>query len=198
MADSQIKVDKKEVENLDFDFRQMAVRGLYDTVHEGERLLREEVPKVTHNLYQGVSSDVDVSALRGELIVAAQTGRVGIEGGLLHLASGQTREINLRGRPAFDYAEAVARGTGVYGPKGALIRPKSGKALLVPVSTVPTLDGKPQSYIESNGQMYIVRGFSRGRKPDPYDVRAAQRLEAEIPAIWERVVEAFANQEKQH
>jgi hypothetical protein len=203
MPDQKIKVDLKDVENLGAEFREVAEVGLRRTVERGERLLREEVPKVTHNLEQGVSSDVDASALRGDLIVSARSGRVGVEGGLLHLANGQTREVTLRARPAYDYARAVAKGTGVYsidheiGPT-PVIRPTSAKALLVPVDTVPTLNGKTLSYIESNGQKYIVRKYIKGRKPDPYDERAANRLESEVDAIFDRVVQAFANQEVEH
>lgn len=193
---SKIKVDISQVKNLGFDFHQMAEVGLRRSVERGLQLLREEVPKVTHNLAQGVTGDVEIATLTGRLSVSARTGRVGVEGGLLHLPSGETREISLRGRPAFDYAEAVARGTGVYGPKGAVIRPKSGKALLIPISGAPpTLNGKPQSYITSGGQTFIVRRFAKGRRPDPYDVRAAQRLENEIEGIWNRVVQAFADKE---
>jgi hypothetical protein len=208
---TKINVDIKQVETLGFDFRQMAEVGLRRTVERGEQLLREEVPKKTHNLEQGVSSDVDVSALRGDLIVSARSGRVGIEGALLHEASGKTKEISLRPQPAFDYAEAVARGTGIYGPRGAVITPKSGKALLIPIDGPPvslggkvvqgkrtvTLSGQQESYITSGGKTFIVRRFSKGMKPNQYDVRAAQRLEAEVQAIWERVVAAFANQEKE-
>lgn len=197
MADEvKINVDLRQVKDLGFDFRQLAEVGLRRTVERGEQILRDEVPKVTHNLEQGVSSSVDPSALKGEFVVSARSGRMGVEGGLLHLPSGQTREISLRARPAFDYAEAVARGTGIYGPRGAVIRPKSGKALLIPISgPPPSLNGKPQAYITSGGKVYIVRRFSSGRKANQFDVRAAQRLENEIPAIWDRVVQAFANQE---
>jgi hypothetical protein len=41
-----------------------------------------------------------------------------------------------------------------------------------------------------------MRRFSKGRRSNPYDVRAAKRLEDEIPGIWDAVVAAFANLEK--
>lgn len=201
VMDVKIKVDTRQVQNLGFDFRRMLVVGLYRVTERGTVLLRQEVPKVTHNLQQGISSDVDVAALRATLIVAARSGRTGAEGGLLHLPSGATREITLRASPAFDYAEAVARGTGIYGPKGSVIRSKRGRALLVPIGAGETprgKDGKPEAYIESNGQRFIVRRFVRGRKPNPYDVRAAQRLEGEVQIIFDRVVQAFASQETAH
>lgn len=193
---TKITVDISAVEHLGVEMRDVAIAGLHRTVERGEQLLREEVPVVTHNLQQGISSDVNEGALSGKLLVSARTGRTGSEGGTLHLPSGATREITLRGQPAFDYAEAVARGTGVFGPKGAVIRPKRGQVLLIPVSSVPAaINGKPQAYITSNGKIYVMRRFSKGRRPNPFDQRAANRLEAEIPAIWQRVVDAFANQQ---
>jgi hypothetical protein len=198
MADIKIKVDKSQVENLGFDFHQMAIAGLHRVVEVGERFLREEVPKVTHNLSQGISSTVDDANLKAELSVSARTGRLGVEGGLLHLPGGGTREIQLRGRPAFDYAEAVARGTGIYGPSGQVIRPRTAKGLLIPIGAGETpVDnrGKPAAFIESGGQRFIVRRFTKGRKADPYDVRAADRLEKVAPAVFDEVIAAFANQQ---
>ncbi len=194
-----IKADLRQIENLGFDFQQMAVVGLHRVAERGERYLRQEAPKVTHNLEQGVSSDVDESNLTAQLIVSAQSARMGVEGALLHLPSGATREISLRARPAYDYARAVARGTGVYRTDGEfgpqeVIKPRTAKAMLIPVSAAPV----GESYITSGGQIFILRRYSRGRRPNPYDVRAAQRLEADVPTIFDRVVEAFANQEKAH
>lgn len=176
----------------------MIVRGLYDVAEFGERSLRREVPKVTHNLEQGVSSKVDPKELTVDLLVAARVGRTAAEGGTLHLPSGATREITLRPQPAHDYAADVAFGTGVYatggvfGPKG-VIKPRRGQALLIPVASKPApVNGKPQSYITSNGKIYVLRRYSRGTRPNPYDVRAAQRLEVAIPVIFDRVVNKFA------
>ncbi len=196
MADVKIKVDTEEVEQLGSDLRRASELILRRATDRGEQLLREEVPKETGNLRRGVSSDVDVARLRSTLSVAARTGRVGPQSASLHLPSGKTVEIDLRSRPAFDYAEAVARGTGIYGPKHVAIRPKFGQALLIPVAAPPAaLNGKPQAYITSGGQVFILRRHSKGRRPNPYDVRAAQRLEREVDPIVNAVVQAFANQE---
>jgi hypothetical protein len=200
MADDvKIKINLGQVKNLAEEFRkEVIVRGLYDVAEAGEKFLRQEVPKVTHNLEQGVSSEVDENRLTAELLVAARAGRVGVEGGTLHLPSGATREISLRAQPAYDYARAVAKGTGVYATDGAfgpqqVIRPVSARALLIPVGSVPVaVNGKPQAYVTSNGKIYVFRKYSRGRRPDPYDVRAAQRLEPAVPAIFDRVVNQFA------
>lgn len=196
MADIKVTIDTRDVERLGFDFRQMTEVGLHRLTERGEQLLREEVPKATGNLSRGVSSDVDVAKRRSTLTVSARSGRLSSQGASLHLPSGKTVEIDLRSRPAFDYAEAVATGTGLFGPKAAVIKPKRGKALLIPISgPPPSLNGKPQAYITSGDQVFIVRRSSKGRRPDPYDVRAAQRLESEAEPIFQAVVEAFANQE---
>ena len=200
MADDvKIKVDRSQVKNLDKEFRkEVIVRGLHDVAEAGEKFLRQEVPKVTHNLEQGVSSHVDDVRLTAELLVAARAGRVAAEGATLHLPSGATREITLRAQRAYDYARAVAEGTGVFATGGAfgpqpVIRPRSARALLIPVGAVPApVNGKPQAYITSNGKIYVLRRYSRGRRPNPYHIRAAQRLEPVVPLIFDRVVSQFA------
>lgn len=199
---NEIKIDTKQVENLGFDFRQMAIVGLNRMLERGTVLLRRKVPKVTHNLEQGVSvGEVNTAAspMTGELVVAARAGRTAVEGGLLHLPSGATREISLRARPAYDYARAVAKGTGVYRTDGEfgpqqVIRPRNAKAMLIPVDAAPA----GESYITSGGQIFILRRYSKGRRPNPYDERAAAQLEGEAQRIWDAVVEAFANQETSH
>ena len=215
----KITVDKSQVENFAGDFREMAEVGLRRIAERGTVLLRREVPKVTHNLEQGVSVEINASGravasklgryletsapLKAEFIVSARSGRTGVEGGLLHLPSGATREVTLRPQPAHDYARDVAEGTGVYNTGGVFgpqpyIRPRSAQALLIPVGAVPPgINGKPQAYITSNGKIYILRRWSRGRKANPYHERAAAQLETDAPAIWDRVVSAFANQEKE-
>ena len=197
MADIKIKVDLSQVKRIADDFKEMIEVALHRIAERGERVLRQEVPKKTHNLEQGVSSEVDVPRRQVRFLVAARAGRTAAEGGLLHLPGGETREIQLRARPAYDYAEAVAKGTGVYrqsdfiGPQG-VIRPRTAKALLVPVAAAPL----GESFITSGGQTFVLRRYIRGMKPNPYDVRAAKRLEGELPAIFDEVVQAFANQEQ--
>jgi hypothetical protein len=196
--EAKIAVDVSQVENLGTEFREMTEEGLQNTAERGTQLLAEEAPKLTGNLRLGMSADINRANLTAELIASAVTREVGSEGALLHLPSGATREITLRGQPAFNYAEAVARGTGVYGPRGAVIRPKTGQALLIPVGAVPvSATGKPEAYITSGGKTYVMRRFSKGRKANEYDLRAAQRLESEVPTIWEAVVNIFAERRKE-
>lgn len=61
------------------------------------------------------------------------------------------------------YALFVHEGTGVYGPRGDVIRPKSAKALS----------------FEWKGKNYVVR-YVRGQKPNPYVDRAMQRSQQRI------------------
>lgn len=191
MAQIRITTDVRQVKRLGDNYAKAAEVGMRRLVERGEQLVRDEAPKVTRNLIQGVSSDVTVSraGLRGEIIITARTGRVGSRAGVLHLPSGKTRTVTLRAVPAFNYPEAVAKGTGIYGPEHSPIRPKKARALLVPVGTVPTLKGKPETYIEADGKLYVMRRSMQGRKPNPYDERAARRLESEAQPIFNHAIE---------
>ena len=93
------------------------------------------------------------------------------------MKSGKTRNIQLRSIEPYNYARVVAEG---YAER---IRPKTAKALLIPVPTAPT----DESYIESNGQFFVVRKSSGSIKANPYHDRAAKRLEGEAVAITEAV-----------
>jgi hypothetical protein len=172
------------------DYARAAEVGMRRLVERGEQLVREEAPKVTRNLIQGVSSEVKVgrATLRGEIIITARSGRLGARAGVLHLPNGKTKSVTLRAVPSFNYPEAVARGTGVYGPEHTPIRPKKASVLLVPVSGVPTLNGKAESYVEADGKLYVMRRSIQGRRPNPYDERAARRLESEAQPIFDRAI----------
>lgn len=190
MTSIKITVNDEQVKSLGKNLRTGIEVGLLRVAERGEQILRDKVPKVTRNLMQGVSSDVDRKNLEAKLLIAARTGLQGPQTGLLHLPGGGTREIPLRGKPRFDYAEAVATGTGVYGPKGTVIRPRKGKALLIAVDNVKA--GK--AYIEAGGQKFVVRRSARGRRPNPYDVRTAQRLEKEAEPIFSRAIDDVVNE----
>lgn len=191
--ETKITVNLKDVENFGEAFHSMLIVGGRRVTDRGEQLLKEEAPKVTGNLRLGISSHFDESEMRGEITASAVQRQIGVEGGLLHLPSGATREISLRPQPAHDYARDVAEGTGIYGPRGSVIRPKSGQALLIPIQGIPESEnGKPQAYITSGGKIFVLRKFSKGRRANDYPGRAATRLEAEVPAIMDGVVEDFA------
>lgn len=146
----------------------------------GYQLLRAEVPKVTTNLQQGVAPpDVDYRKLEATLTVSARSARVGATKATLHLKSGETRQVNLRAQPEYNYAEVVARGN-----KKAVLYPKKAKAFLIPVGTAPT----DESYVSIDGKNYVMRRSRKGRKGNPYDERAAQRLENELEPIGTNVL----------
>lgn len=195
-----ITADIRQVERLGKDYATAAEVGMRRLVERGEQIVREEAPKVTRNLIQGVSSDVRATraGLRGEIVITARTGRLGQRQGTLHLGSGwhwhkgelvyESVPVTLRAVPSFNYPQAVAEGTGLYGPNRSLIRPKKAKALLVPVSSVPMLNGKVRPYVEADGKLYVMRRSMKGRKPDPYHERAAHRLGREAQPIFDRAL----------
>lgn len=169
MAD--VTIDYGEVENLGKEIRAAEVVALGRL---GERLyqhLRAEVPKDTRNLMQGVSpADVDEANLTAEVTVSARSA-ASSGGGTAHYPSGKTKPVSLRPRVAFNYAEVVARGR-------PAIRPKAGKALLIEVQGTPN-----GAYISAGGKIFVVRTSAGPQKANPYDERAAEKLESEAPAI---------------
>jgi hypothetical protein len=195
MPNVKITVDRKSVERLGAQIGEAEEVGLRRVLERGEQILREEIPKATHNLAQGVSSDRNprskTGALSGFLIVSARRARLGAREATVHLSGGKTKAVSLRAHNAFDYAEAVARGTGIYGPQGTEIVPRQGKALLIPVSSPATLNGKTETYIEIDGQVFVLRKSMKGMKPNPYDERTAKRLEPEAQRIMDKALESF-------
>jgi hypothetical protein len=200
MAENVIKIDKSQVKNLGFDFHQMAVAGLIRTARQGERHLRAETEKISREF--AVSSDVDEQTLTASLFVTAIRNARSAQTAEVVYPSGRTREVSLRPQPEYDFARAVAQGTGVYKTDGAfgpqaVIRPRNAKVLLIPKNIGPRLGEKGESFVRIDGRYFVFRRFSRGMRPNPYDERAAQKLKGEIDGIWDRVAKSFANQEKE-
>lgn len=195
---TRITVDARQVKELGEQFGEAAEVGLRRTLERGEQLVREEAPEQTRNLKQGVTSDVlgwRAGMLTGEIVATARTGRRGRRAATLHLPSGKTKKVTLRAVPEFNYAGAVALGTGVFSPNKAAITPRKAKALLVPVASAPTLNGKPVAYITADGQMYVMRRSMKGAKPNPYHERAGRRLDAEARPIFDRALRDFVGGE---
>ncbi|HEX8500799.1 MAG TPA: hypothetical protein VF659_09420 [Pyrinomonadaceae bacterium] len=190
----KVTADIGQVMRLGDEYGRAAEVGSRRLAERGEQLVREEAPKRTRNLIQGVSSDVKVvrGQIRGEIVITARTGRQGRREGVLHRPGGKTKKVTLRAVPAFNYPQAVAEGTGVYSTGGVfgprpVIRPRKARALLVPVSSAPS--GEP--YIVADGQVYVMRRYIKGIKPNPYHERAGARLEREAPPIFDRAVSDF-------
>ena len=152
----------------------------------GYQHLRREIKDtafVTGNLYQGVATpEIDKAAMRATLTVSARSAATGSRPATVHYPSGKTKQVMLRPRLAFNYAESIARGR-------PAIRPKLGKAILIPVISRPT----DEAYITEGDQVFVVRGSAAATKPNPYDERAAVKLEQEGPAIVGRVFEELFN-----
>ncbi|MGE0133042.1 MAG: hypothetical protein AB7U82_33615 [Blastocatellales bacterium] len=187
MADVKIKVDTKAVEHLGNEFRAAGKVALLQLLKRGEQLLIAEMPERT-GLLKGKKGNNSVSseihdgsdALRGELIVSAVNERRGARQATIHYPSGATKQVSLRPQPAFNYAEAVARGR-------KEIRPRQAKVLLIPVDNPPS----NQAYVTSGNETFILRRRAKATKPNPYDLRAAARLEKEAPQIVDQVLARF-------
>lgn len=179
---AQIVVNAKDLEILAADMTKAKRQLLGRLAERGYQLLREEVPKKTTNLQQGVASpEVDYEKLTALLTVSARSARTGGGTAAVIGADGEKKKtVTLRPSPAFNYAEAVARGR-------AAIRPKNGRALLIPVPTAPV----GESYLLAGGQIYIVRRSAAATKPNPFDERAAKRLEGEAEKIGDAVLRKF-------
>lgn len=173
-----VEIDTSAIDDLAKEIDRARRVLLGRLAERGYQLLREEVPVETGNLKQGVAPpDVDYANMTATLTVSARSARTGAGTATLHLKSGKTKAISLRPQPAFNYAEAVARGR-------AAISPKRAKVLLIPVASAPG----DESYLEAGGKIYVFRKSAKATKPNPFDERAAKRLESEIPAIADAVL----------
>jgi len=179
---AEVIVDAKAINELARDIEK-AKRALLGRLAErGYQLLRAEVPFQTGNLKQGVASpDVNYSQMTAMLTVSARSASVGgLQAKVIGADGKEKKTVMLRPRAAFNYAEVVARGR-------PAISPKRGKALLIPVASAPSSGG----YLIAGGQIYIVRKSARATKPNPFDERAARRLEGEADNIAEAVLRKF-------
>lgn len=182
---ANVVADISAIKELQKDLEQMTEVALRRLGERGYQLLRLEIKDsayITRNLWQGVSPpDFDFVKKQAVLTVTARSAKRGARTATLHLKSGKTKKITLRGASQFNYAETVARGR-------PAIRAKEAKALLIPVSSAPS----DESYIVADGQVFVVRKFAKATKPNPYDERAAKRLQDESVKIVAGVIEDFA------
>ncbi len=192
--ETKITIDISQVKDLQADIHDLSVVGLIRTARAGEKHLRSETEKIS-KLFR-VSSDVDEEALSASLFATAIRPARSAQSAEVIYPSGHTKEVTLRPQPEFDFAQAVAEGTGLYGPKKRKIVPREAKALLIPKNIGPRLRDNG-TYVRFDGQYYIFSAYSRGMRPNPYHERAAVALEGDVEAIWDRVVKAFANQEEE-
>jgi len=183
---NKVVVDVTEIENLAQILTLGKKRGLGALGEAGALLLRTDIKANAYelgNLYQGVAPPLfDFERMRAELSVKARQARTGARPATVHYPSGKTKQITLRPRAAFDYAETVARGR-------PAIRPKLGKAILIPVLSRPT----DEPYITEGNNVYVTRRSAAATKPNPFDERVAVKLEQKGPAIVGRVFEELFN-----
>ena len=182
--EANVLVDTKEINRLERDIIAAKHAMIGQLADRGRELLTEEAPKRTGNLKKGVAApDVDYPNLTATLNVSATQDSYGAGVAEVYGADGKKRKsVTLRPRPAYNYAEVVARGN-----KQATLTPKTAKAFLIPVPTAPDDEG----YLIVNGQTYVVRRSRKAQKANPFDWRAADRLEKEAPTIGEAVLREF-------
>jgi hypothetical protein len=182
---ANVTVDITAINELQKDLEEMTDVALRRLGERGYQLLRLEIKNtayVTGNLLQGVSTpDFDFVRKQAVLTVTARSAKRGARAATLHLKNGKTKQITLRGASQFNYAETVAKGR-------PALRAKQGRALLIPVSSAPS----GESYIVADGQVFVVRKTAKAVKPNPYDERAAKRLQDESVKIVAGVIEDFA------
>lgn len=179
---AKVTVDASAINELARDITK-AKRVLIGRLAErGYQLLRAEVPVDTGRLKQGVASpDVDYQKLEATLTVSERSNIIGSRSGKVIGADGKEKKtVTLRPQKAFNYAEAVAKGR-------PAIRPRRGKSLLIPVPTAPS----GESYLIADGKIYVFRRSAEATRPNPFDERAARRLEGKSARIAEAVLRQF-------
>lgn len=168
-------VDTSELRGLRALFRASLRRGVEAVGREGVKVVGQEIPRRSRRLADGVDFEMspgDSRLLRGDITVSAIREAEPAGTAVLHLAGGGTRPVKIAAQRAYDYAEAVARGTGLYGPRGQLIKPRAARALRIEVESV----APGESFVSHQGRLFVYRRFSKGMRPDNYDERAARRL----------------------
>lgn len=178
---AEVVADTKDLEILAADMARAKRQYLGRMAERGFQLLREEVPKRTTNLQQGVAAPkVDYEKGEAVLTVSARSAAVGSQEAKLIGADGEEKKrVMLRARPAYNYAEVVALGN-----KDARLTPKTAGAFLIPVPTAPS----GESYLLAGGQIFIVRRSRKGQKANPYHDRAGTRLEKDSGSIAEAIL----------
>lgn len=183
----EIKIDTEAIAALGETLEAAAQAGLIRVLAQGEQYLRQEAPKRT-GLLRGEKGNNSIGSdyrktgagFEGEFIVSAIRERRGARQATLHLPSGNTKEVSLAPQSQFDYAETVARGR-------KAITPTKAKALLIPVDSPPP----GESYITDGSETFIIRRRAAAVPPNPYDERAAARLEKDVEPIFQKALADF-------
>ena len=182
MAEVNIDVDTRGLEEMARNIDAMKRKVLQGLVTRGFKIFTGkqvgdktsgEVPYATGNLVRSTMQEIDYETMSGAITVTGRTGRTGAGAAEVFDAAGKkVKTVTLRPRPGFNYAQQLVTGR-------PSISPKVGKALLIPVTTAPDGEG----YLMIGGQIYIYRRSAKAVPPNPFDQRAARRLEEDAPKI---------------
>jgi hypothetical protein len=188
---AEVKVDISEVQKLGDDFKKIGKFSLVALAQRGLDLLREEAPERTGNLKQkGIKEpDYDFEKLEAVLTVSATSEGLKAANATLHSPSGKTKQVSLRPQKPFNYTRAVVEGRAAIRPNSKWtpgVKGTSGaRVLIIPVTSAPT----DESYITAGNKIYILRRSAKATKPNPFDERAAKKLQAESSTIVGKVVD---------
>lgn len=194
MADYiKLDADLKAVQRLAEQYRRAGMVGLTQVMQRGRQILREEVQPISKRLFAGIGEPIvkeQGGLLVGAISITAKSRETRSGSAIYVSLSGKTKEVSLRAQPQFDFARALDEGTGVFGPKGAVIFPRVAKALLVPEGSGSRsgLNGpfKPRGYLLINGVKYITVKWTRGMPGYHYSDKALARLGSVAQGIFDR------------
>lgn len=173
---NKVEIDLREVSGLGRDIHEGMGVGLTDATNRGVEITKEEIPELSGRLKEGVKPRVDLKSMTGEVEVSAIRPATPAREETVQLLSGRTKDVKFAAQPAYDYAQVVAEGSGLYGVRGQVIKPRRAKKLRF------VIGGRP-----------VFAGQVEGQKPNPYDERAANRLETEVDGIFGDAIERAAN-----
>jgi hypothetical protein len=185
MADLKIKVDTKAIEQFGKELESAGRAALDNLLEEGEEYVRQEAPERTGRLKKDQNSVFSETrqtgtGYEGDLVISAFRERRGARQAQIFYPSGTTKTVSLRPQPAFNYAEAVAKGR-------KEIRPVRAKLLLIPVASAPS----NETYVKSAGEIFVLRRRAKATKPNPFPDRALKRLETAAEGIVEKTLADF-------
>ena len=174
MVETTIETDLSELETLPADARRAIAGGLHATTERGAEIMREEVPVgETKRLKEGITPSFNERTLIGEIQASAIRPATPERTITSTNARGRATTARFSAQPEFDYALAVAEGTGLYGPRKREIRAKDGGTL----------------HFFIGGREIFARSV-KGARPNPYPERTARRLLSEAQGILERIMGA--------
>lgn len=195
MADLKIKVDTKAIEQFGKELESAGRAVIDNLLEEAEQLVREEAPRRTGRLKDDLNSVASGgeenksvfntvrqtgTGYEGDLVISAFRERRGARQAQVFYPSGTTKTVSLRPQPAFNYAEAVAKGR-------KEIRPVRAKLLLIPVASAPS----NETYVKSAGEIFVLRRRAKATRPNPFPDRALKRLETVADEIVGKTLADF-------